>query len=71
MNLDKTNVIWAGKQREKEDLNIRLEWKFIMHVTNFVYLGGNMSENGRVDVDVRRRIQAGTSTRVVPASTYG
>ena len=26
-----------------------------------MYLGGNISENGRVDVDVRRRIQAGAN----------
>ena len=26
-----------------------------------VYLGGNISENGRVDVEVRRRIQAGAN----------
>ncbi len=27
-------------------------------VNQFVYLGGNISENGRVDVEVRRIIQA-------------
>ena len=32
-------------------------------VNNFVYLGGNISENGRVDVEVRRRIQAGANAR--------
>ena len=41
MNLDKTEVIWVGKQRE--ELNIRLEEKDIKQVTNFVYLGGNIS----------------------------
>ena len=30
-------------------------------VNNVVYLGRNISENGRVDVDVRRRIQAGAN----------
>ena len=57
MNLDKTEVMWVGKQRE--ELNIRLEEKDIKQVKNFVYLGGDISENGRVDVEVRRRIQAG------------
>ena len=36
MNLDKTEVMWVGKQRE--ELNIRLEEKDIKQVNNFVYL---------------------------------
>ena len=59
MKLDKAEVMWVGKQRE--ELNIRLEEKYIKQVKNCVYLGGNISENGRVDVEVRRRIQAGAS----------
>ena len=59
MNLEKTEVMWVGKHRE--ELNIRLEGKDIKHVKNFVYLGGNISENGRVEVEVRRRIQAGAN----------
>ena len=51
MNLDKTEVMWVGKHRE--ELNIRLEGKDIKQVKNFVYLGGNISENGRVEVEVR------------------
>ena len=59
MNLDKTKVMWVGKQRE--ELNIRLDGKDIKQVKGCVYLGGNISENGRVDVEVRRRIQAGAN----------
>ena len=59
LNVNKTEVMWVGKQRE--ELNIRLEEKDIKQVNNFVYLGGNLSENGRVDVEVRRRIQAGAN----------
>ena len=59
MNLDKTEVMWVGKHRD--ELNIRLEGKYIKQVKNFVYLGGNISENGRVEVEVRRRIQAGAN----------
>ena len=51
MNLDKTAVMWVGKQRV--ELNIRLEGKNIKQVKNVVYLCGNISENGRVEV--RRR----------------
>ena len=39
INLDKTEVMWVGKQRE--ELNIRLEEKYIKQVKNVVYLGGN------------------------------
>ena len=59
MNVDKTEVMWVGKQTE--ELNIRWEGKGIKQVKKFVYLGGNISENGRVDVEVRRRIQAGAN----------
>ena len=38
-----------------------LEGKDITQVKNVVYLSGNISENGRVDVDVRRRIHAGAN----------
>ena len=48
-------------KREREELNIRLEGKDIKQVKNFVYLGRNISENGRVDVEVRRRIQTGAN----------
>ena len=57
MNLDKTEVMWVGKHRE--ELNIRLEGKDMKQVKNCVYLGGDISENGRVEV--RRRIQAGAN----------
>ena len=57
MNLDKTEAMWVGKQRE--ELNIRLEGKDIKQVKNVVYLDANISENGRVEVEVRCRIQAG------------
>ena len=60
MNLDKTEVMWVGKQRE--ELNIMLEGKDIKQVNKIVYLGGNISENGRVGVKIRRRIQAGANT---------
>ena len=37
MNLDKTEVMWVGKH--KEELNIRLEGKYIKQVNNVVYIG--------------------------------
>ena len=59
MNLDNTEVIWVGKH--KEELNIRLEGKDIKQVNMCVYLGGNISESGRVDMAIGRRIQAGAN----------
>ena len=53
MNLDKTEVMWVGTQR--------MEGNDIKQVNNVVYLGGNICENGRVEVEVRRRIQAGAN----------
>ena len=38
-----------------------MEEKDIKQVKNCVYLGGNISENVRVDVEVRRRVQAGAN----------
>ena len=40
MNLDKTDVMWVGKERG--ELNIRLIGRDIKQVNNFVYLGGNI-----------------------------
>ena len=37
MNLDKTEVMWVGQQRE--ELNISLEGNEIKQVNNVVYLG--------------------------------
>ena len=41
MNPDKTEVMWVGKQRA--ELNIMMEGKYIKQVKNIVYLGGNIS----------------------------
>ena len=35
-----------------------MEGKDVKQVKNVMYLGENISENGRVEVEVRRRIQA-------------
>ena len=40
-----------------------VEAKDVTQANNFVYLGGNKSDNGRVDVEVRRRIQTGARGR--------
>ena len=59
MNLEKTEVMWVGHQRE--ELNIRLEGKEIKQVDGFVYLGGMVTEDGHSAAEVPRRTQAGTN----------
>ena len=54
---DSIDVGWETERGVKH----QLEGKDIKQLNNFVYLGGNISENGRVDVEVRRRIQAGAN----------
>ena len=59
MSLEKTEVMWVGRQRE--ELNIRLDGKDIKQVDGFVYLGGMVTEDGHSEAEVRRRIQAGAN----------
>ena len=60
MNLDQTKVRWVGKQTQ--ELNNWLEGDDIKQVKVAVYLVINTSENSRVEVKVRCRIQAGANT---------
>ena len=46
MSLQKTEVKWVGQQREREELNIRLDGKEIKQVDGFVYLRGMVTEDG-------------------------
>ena len=59
MSLEKTEVMWVGRQRE--ELNIRLSGKEIKQVNDFVYLGGMVMEDGHSEVEVRQWIQAGAN----------
>ena len=59
MNLEKTEVMWVGHQRE--ELNISLDGKEIKQVDGFVYLGGMVTEDGHSAAEVRRRTQAGAN----------
>ena len=61
MSLEKTDVMWTGHQREREELNIRLDGKEDKQVDGFVYLGGMVTEDGYSAAEVRRRTQAGAN----------
>ena len=52
-------MMWVGEQRE--EVNIRLERKENTQSGGFMYLGGMVREDGRSNVEVRRRIQAGVN----------
>ena len=57
-NVDKTEVQHVG--RGNRAVNIKIDDRPLKQVENFVYLGGNMSEDASVEHDVRRRIGLAT-----------
>ena len=57
LNLEKTEVLHIGHQRE--ELDIELEGKNLTQRDSFVYLGGAVCGNGKTEIEVRRRVQAG------------
>ena len=58
INVEKTEVQYVGKSRKV--ININIDDKPLKQVENFIYLGGNMSEDASVEQDVRRRIGLAT-----------
>src|SRR6218665_3151923 len=54
INAEKTKTMAIGKQHEK--LQVRLGTEVLEQVTRFVYLGGLITEDGRCEEDVKRRI---------------
>ena len=56
INLEKTEVLHIGHQRE--GLDIELEGKTLTQRDMFVYLGGTMCGDGKTEGEVRRRAQA-------------
>ena len=59
LNLDKTEVLHIGHQRE--ELDIELEGKKLTQRDSFMYLGGAVCGDGKTDIEVRRRVQAGAN----------
>src|SRR6218665_2712864 len=54
INAEKTKTMAIGKQHE--ELQVRLGTGVLEQVTRFVYLGGLITEDGRYEEDVKRRI---------------
>ena len=59
LNLEKTEVLHIGHQRE--ELDIELEGKKLTQRDSFVYLGGAVCGDGKMEREVRRRVQAGAN----------
>ena len=59
LNLEKTEVLHIGHQRE--DMDIELEGKILNQRDSFVYLGGAVCGDGKTEREVRRRVQAGAN----------
>ena len=59
LNLEKTEVLHIGHQRE--ELDIELEGNTLTQRDSFVYLGGAVCEDGKTERQVRRRVQAGAN----------
>jgi len=54
INKQKTKVVAVGKKRC--NMKINLENTELEHVSNFVYLGGLMTEDEKCTMDIKRRI---------------
>ncbi len=59
IKLEKTEVLHIGHQRE--ELDIELEGKKLTQGDSFVYLGGAVCGDGKMEREVRRRAQAGAN----------
>ena len=59
INVEKTEVLHIGHQRE--ELDIELEGKKLTQGDSFVYLGGAVCGDGNTEREVRRRVQAGAN----------
>ena len=59
INVEKTEVLHMGHQRE--ELDIELEGKKLTQGDSFMYLGGAVCGDGKTEREVRRRVQAGAN----------
>ena len=59
LNLEKTEALHIGHQRE--ELDIELEGEQLTQRNSFVYLGGAVCGDGKTERDVRRRVLAGAN----------
>ena len=68
LNLEKTEVLHLVHQRE--ELDIELEGKKLTKRDSFVYLGGAVCGDGKMEREVRRRVQTGANGIETHARRY-
>ena len=56
INSGKTKVMTISKEQQQQDLRIAVNGNKLEQVKEFVYLGGQISQDGRCESDIKRRI---------------
>ena len=62
MNAKKTKTMIITKKENKPNINITIDGTDIEQVTNFPYLGQKMTEDGRCEEEIKRRISIAKTT---------
>ena len=57
VNIKKTKTMVASKKQPVQKANITIDGTPIEQVTNMVYLGHMVSDNGKSDIEIKRRIE--------------
>ena len=57
MNIIKTKTIVISKKKEIPNVNIELDGQEVEQVSKFVYLGELITENGKCEEEIHRRIE--------------
>ena len=60
--MQKKTKVMAISKEGNETLNIKLNGKDLEQVKSFTYVGGEISSDGRVTEDIKRRIAKGLQT---------
>ena len=57
MNIKKTKTMVISKKKEIPNVKIELDGQEVEQVSKFVYLGELITENGKCEEEIRRRIE--------------
>ena len=56
MNIQKTKTMIIGKILDKPAIKIQINGRLLEHVKSYVYLGQTITEDGKCDTEIRKRI---------------
>jgi hypothetical protein len=62
MNIQKTKTMIIGKTLDKPAIKIQINGRLLEHVKSYVYLGHTITEDGKCDREIRKRIGMAKST---------